>query len=111
MTEIPDECFLDNDGGPEVHAIEGRDSQGHRQSLHIRVGPVFQGNGQAAEPGIWVEYQEEHMKSLLSGPVLLDIATWRRLNEAVEYRLQKKNFRNWCRKSFITLRSCRRIQL
>jgi hypothetical protein len=90
-----EDCHLDDDGGPEVYAVEATDGYCHRQSLHIRVGPVFHGGEEAAEPGVWVEYQEEHLKCLPAGPVLLTPEVWRELNKAVEARLGRKGYGKW----------------
>jgi hypothetical protein len=85
------EAYLDDDGGPQVTAVEAADSTGHRQALHVRVGPVFYGDSNPAKnPGVWIEYQEEHMKSSLTGPVLLTPAVWRELVHVVEMMLQDK---------------------
>ncbi len=80
-------CHLDDDGMSEVQAIEAADSTGHRQSLHVRVGPVFHGNEPQDEPGVWIELQEEHNKSLPQGPILLTPEIWNRLIMAVNDRL------------------------
>ena len=82
------ECYLDDDGfGPEVHAVEAGDDP---QALCVRVGPVFYEDGMAEEPGVWIEYQERHMRGPLTGPVLLTPDVWRQLNRAVERRLRRK---------------------
>lgn len=91
--------YLDDNGGPEVHAVEDADSSGHRQGLLVRVGPVFHENKQDPEPGIWIEYQEEYMKSDLAGPVLLTPQTWRELTRAVQHRLDRRR-RPWWRRIF-----------
>jgi hypothetical protein len=84
-------CFLDDDGGSAVIAVEAADSQGHRQSFEVRVGPVFYGSSKAAaEPGIWICYQEEHQHSRPAGPVLLTPAVWREMARAVELRLTER---------------------
>ncbi len=80
--------YLDDDGNVEVIAIEDP-AQGHHQSLWVRVGPVFYGDGQSREPGVWVCYQQAHMAGPLAGPVLLSPQTWRELNRAVERRLRR----------------------
>lgn len=85
-----EDCHLDDDGGPEVYAVEATDGYCHRQSLHIRVGPVFHGGEEATEPGVWIEYQEVHLGCLPAGPVLLTPEVWRELNIAVEYRLRRR---------------------
>lgn len=89
------QCELDDDGGPVVMAIEAPDSSGHKQSLWIRVGPVFYSGKQAKEPGVWVEYQPEHLRSSTEGPILLTPAVWRQLNAAVEWRLRKSTWPPW----------------
>jgi hypothetical protein len=115
MTDFPEECFLEDDGGSEVQAVETADSQGHRQSLHVRVGPVFHGNYQAAEPGVWIELQQEHMNSAPSGPVLLTPDVWRQLNDAVEYRLERKGRKagmcRRCKINLVILKFCRKCGL
>jgi hypothetical protein len=84
------ECHLEDDGGgTEAVAIEAVQSDGHRQSLWVRVGPVYYGGEQAAEPGVWITYQENHMHTPLAGPVLLTPAVWRELSAAVEERLAR----------------------
>lgn len=91
------DCHLDDDGGPEVIAVEA-ESRGHRQSLWVRAGPVFYGTSEAAkELGVWVEYQKEHMHSPMVGPVLLTPQVWRDLNRAVEHRLRRRQklWRRW----------------
>jgi len=84
------DCYLDDDGGPEVAAIEAATGDCKPQALCVRVGPVFFQDGEAREPGIWVEYQEAWMASPLCGPVLLTPEVWRELNKAVERRLKKR---------------------
>lgn len=83
------DCHLDNDGGPEVIAVEEIAPVGRRQSLWVRVGPVFYGHERAAEPGVWITYQEDHMSSGMTGPVLLTPQVWRELSKAVEERLNR----------------------
>jgi hypothetical protein len=70
---------LEDDGGPEVIAIE-RDGD---QALWVRVGPVFDERGQEDRPGIWIAYQEHYMASDLQGPVLLTEKVWDLLVDAV----------------------------
>ncbi len=61
-----EECRLDDDGGPEVHAIEaGKDPQ----ALVVRVGPVFYPEGEAKEPGVWIEYQDHYNRAGCCGAV------------------------------------------
>lgn len=86
---------LEDDGGPEVYAVEEPDRKGRAQSLHVRVGMVFHGNEKDDEPGIWIAYQSNHMTSPLAGPVLLDEGTWRELDAAVRARLRRS--RAWRR--------------
>lgn len=81
MSNLDDDGFLSG----EFLAIEDPDSTGHKQALWVRVGPAYREDGNTL--GVWISYQKEHMKSSLEGPVLLDIQTWRELNEAVEKRL------------------------
>lgn len=81
--------YVDDDGGPEMVAVESPDSLGHKQSLHVRVGPVYDGGGLRDEPGVWVEYQQEHRKSVPAGPILLTPKVWRELAAGVEERLLK----------------------
>lgn len=81
------ECYLDDDQGPEVHAVEAGEDP---QALCVRVGPVFYEHGQGKEPGVWVEYQARHMRGPLTGPVLLTPKVWRELNRSVERRLRRR---------------------
>lgn len=81
MTHQPAGCYLDDDGGSVVIAVEAGEE--HRQSLEVRVGPVFDGNEQRDEPGVWISYQESHLKTLPAGPVLLTPVVWRQLAAAV----------------------------
>jgi hypothetical protein len=86
------ECFLDDDGGSVVIAVEADDNPtGHRQALWVRVGEVFDGDQVRDEPGVWVEYQERYLASGTSGPVLLTPAIWRKLARAVCERLEERN--------------------
>jgi hypothetical protein len=86
-------CRLDDDGSPQVVVIEAGEDP---QALWVRVGPVYdtvQLNGfektvQRKRPGIWIEYQSNHMASDLSGPVLLTPKVWRKLVKAVEEGLE-----------------------
>jgi hypothetical protein len=72
--------FIEDDGGPQI-VVRERDGQ---QALWIRVGPVFDEFGEKEpEPGIWIEYQETHMGSLLQGPVLLTYELWKQINQFV----------------------------
>lgn len=82
--------YLDDDGSSLVIAVEKADSAGHRQSLWVRVGSVWYGETEGTAPVVWIEYQEEHMGSDMTGPVMLDIATWKELNRAV-----RRNIRRW----------------
>lgn len=86
---------LDDDGlSPEVTVVEDEGSNGgSRQALMIRVGLVFHDGEPDADPGIWVEYQQEYMSSPLAGPVLIDVVTWRELSRSVSRRL-----RHWRRR-------------
>jgi hypothetical protein len=83
--------WLEDDGmSPEVTVIEdadGSDGREHRQALCVRVGPVYHGNNRDDQPGIWVEYQPEYLRSAVQGPVLMDVATWKALDKAVRARL------------------------
>lgn len=76
---------LDDDGGPEVVAVESGDTP---QALWVRVGPVFHEDEKDEEPGIWICYQNKHMSSNLLGPILLTPETWRTLDRAVRERLK-----------------------
>lgn len=90
MAATVNECRVDDDGGPEIVAIEaGEPDLGDEpQSLWVRVGPVFGPDGAHwDEPGVWICYQEKHMAGPQQGPVLLTPAVWRELNTAVEERL------------------------
>lgn len=109
---MSEDCFLDNDGGSEVQAVAAADSAGRRQSLHVRVGPVFHGSVPSPEPGIWIDFQPEHLNSLPLGSVLLTPAVWRKLNEAVEERLRWRESTDACKSCKIpfikfVLRFCR----
>lgn len=83
------ECHIDDDGGSIVIAIEAPDSSGHRQSLWFRVGMVFYGDDVADEPGVWVEYQEEHNSSSMAGPILITPEVWKQLSHAVNHRISR----------------------
>lgn len=81
-------CFVDDDGGSVVIAVEDENDEGQHQALWFRVGPVFYGtNDPAPEPGVWIEYQEEYEHSALAGPVLLTPQAWRQAAAAIEERL------------------------
>lgn len=83
-------CQLEDDGfGPEVTVIEAAGSDGHRQALCVRIGPVFSGSDEESAPGIWVEYQPKYQASAVLGPVLLTAATWNDLDRAVKRRLRR----------------------
>ena len=88
-------CYLEDDGGSEVYAVEAAPDNVRRQSLHVRVGPVYCSGLQQEEPGVWIEYQIEHTRSDMMGPVLLTPAVWRELNRAVEDRLRWKGHGKW----------------
>lgn len=95
------ECYLDDDElSPQVIAVEATDTQGHRQSLWIHVGPVFYGDSQSEEPGIWIEYQEEHMKSPLAGPVLLTPKVWHQLVKSINRDIKRKRRKRWTLRTF-----------
>lgn len=79
----------DNSLSGDFIAIETPDSQGHKQSLWVAVRRPFHGNQQAKDPAVWISYQQEHLHGSLQGPVMLDLATWRALTRAVEWRLRK----------------------
>jgi hypothetical protein len=87
FSTMNDDCFLDDDGGSVVIAVEETDAEGHRQGLWFRVGPVFRGDHVADDPGVWIEYQEEYMGSPMTGPVLLTPEIWCRLAGAIRRRL------------------------
>ena len=93
------ECYLEDDGGPQVCAVEeAGPGDVHRQSLYVQVGPVFRfsrSGERAEETGIWIQYQVEHDYSDPEGPVLLTPAVWRQLNRAVERRLRRKGYGKW----------------
>jgi hypothetical protein len=91
---MDDDCYLDDDGGPEVQAVEAVDPPGHRQSLHVRVGPVFHEGGKPETLGVWIEYQNEHGMCIPQGPVLLTPEVWRELARAVDKRLKRKRRRS-----------------
>ncbi len=82
------ECFVEDDG-VVVTAVEAAGSQGHRQSLEIRVGPVYYRDGPDGV-GVWVSYQEEFLRSPEQGPVLLTPDAWRELSRAVNHHLNRK---------------------
>jgi hypothetical protein len=60
------------------------------QMVGVRVGSVFRKDGEAKEPGIWIEFQELYMHSPMHGPLLLSKSTWRELNEYVESALAEE---------------------
>lgn len=82
--------FTEDDGGPVVIAVEAAPQDCSRQALWVRVGPVWDGNEERPEPGVWIEYQADYMREPLTGPVLLSPATWRHLTEAVLERLRER---------------------
>jgi hypothetical protein len=86
---VPDEQIVD-DTGSEIVFVESGIEGVSRQALWVRVGPVFNDNVPQEEPGVWVNYQPGYLKTGLEGPVLLSPAAWRKLNQAVEDRLQAK---------------------
>lgn len=58
------------------------------QALWFGVRPGYDGNGRRlAEPTIWVQYQERHMASQLTGMVAVSPESWDRINEAVQWRI------------------------
>lgn len=91
-----DNCHLDDDQMPsgEFIAVEEAEN-GHRQSLWVRVGPVYYGEEKDPDPRVWICYQEEHMGGPLAGPVMLTPEVWRELVKAVEWRLKKKMRKRW----------------
>lgn len=88
---VNQDCHLDDDGGCQVIAVEQADSQGHRQALWVRVGPVFYGTSEPHPlPRVWIEYQQEYQGSALSGSVMLDPDVWRELTAAINNRLEER---------------------
>jgi hypothetical protein len=87
MTELP--CYLDDDGGAEVHAVEAAPEEVHRQALLVRVGPVFC-EDRPPRTGVWIEYSPSYQLSVPEGPVLLTPEVWQQLNAAVEQRLIRR---------------------
>ncbi len=86
---VNDECYLEDDGGQSTYlfAVEAAGSQGDRQSLWVRVGPVWY-DDETTGPVVWIEYQEQHMGAApMAGPVMLTPQVWRELAGAVEQRL------------------------
>ena len=86
------DCYLEDDGGPMVIAIEAGGAGVTRQSVHVRVGPVFY-DDRTDDEGIWIEYQEAYMNSPSPGPVLLTPAVWQEMSRAVSRRLRKDRVR------------------
>ncbi len=76
-------------------AVEAAGEDEPPQALIVRVGPVFYHDGQAKEPGVWVEYQENYMASLPQGPVLFTPAAWRELSRAVNRHLDRRMPSRW----------------
>lgn len=79
------DCFLKADP-TEAVAVEGGENP---QALWVRVGPVFDGENQRREPGVWISWQDEYMNSSLGGPVLLTPRVWRQLAQAVESAISR----------------------
>lgn len=79
-------CRLDDDGAPEVVAIEAGEDP---QALWVRVGPVYDhATVERKKPGIWIQYQGNHMASDMQGPILLTPKVWQRLVQAVGDNLE-----------------------
>lgn len=103
--------WLENDIlGPEATIVEGPNEDG-RQALNVRVGPVFYDDG-SDSIAIWVEYQAHYLLSSVQGPILVDVATWHELTEAVNFRLRRaglyrssdvRSYLNACRCLFRTV--------
>jgi hypothetical protein len=93
--------YLDDDGGPVVIAVEEAGEGGLAsppQALWVRVGVVYDDDKARGEPGVWIEWQDQHGRSGLQGPLLLSPATWYQLARAVDKRLQRRNRFGWPRK-------------
>jgi hypothetical protein len=80
---------LEDDGGPQVDAVEEVLAGMSPQAITIRIGPVFDNGKKRGEPGVWVEYQESYRRCLPAGPVLLTPALWEELANAVDERLSR----------------------
>jgi hypothetical protein len=91
------ERIEDDNGCPMILFVEESSPTGHAQALWVRVGPVWDGDIERGDPGVWVEYQEQYLTGDLQGPVLLTPASWRALNAGVEARLRRKRRRWWRR--------------
>jgi hypothetical protein len=101
------EARIDDDGfsSAPVIAIEASGPDGEPgQALWIRVGPVYYGESEPRELGVWISYQEWHMASGLQGPVLLPPDVWDELAAAVARRLRSKRHAPWWRRAFRSLR-------
>lgn len=80
------------DDGTVIYAVELTPDGKDGQSLTVRAGPVYL-DGQADDPGIWIEYQSEHRNSPAEGPVLLSVESWRELVSAVERQVAENGGR------------------
>lgn len=78
-----DDKIIDDDG-PQVIVLE---TDGDA-ALWVRVGPVFYG-GKTKIQGIWIEYQSLYLKSNLTGPFLMSIENWKKLNKVVNRRIRR----------------------
>jgi hypothetical protein len=58
------------------------------QALWIGVRPGYGEDGKRLpEPTIWVQYQQRHMASSLTGCVAISPESWDKINEAVQWRV------------------------
>jgi hypothetical protein len=98
-TDRVNDCFLDYDVGSLVCAVEASPAGVTPQSVWVRVGPVWDNGKRRREPGVWVEYQEDHMAGPMTGPVLLTPAVWRELDRYVKRKLRRQQreplWRRW----------------
>lgn len=83
-------CRLIIDGGSYAIAVEALGSSGHEQALWVRAGQVWDGSDLRSEPGVWVEYQPDYMKTSLEGPVLLTPGVWKRLVRETNAKIRKQ---------------------
>jgi hypothetical protein len=93
---LPEGCFVVDDGGPQFIVVEADDGGSvginiDRQALWVRVEPVFDGDVERDEPGVWVNYQESYLAGSLTGSVLLTPRVWRQLVHLVAEKLNVYN--------------------
>lgn len=80
------------DDGTVVYAVEILEDGTDGQSVNVQAGVVYHTDGQADDPGIWIEYQSQHRNSDTKGPVLLSVESWRELVTAVEQQLERQGY-------------------